>query len=44
MVELEELRYVRLIADNLGTAADYAQGVLGLPLGFSGLHTCLRYG
>jgi 2,3-dihydroxy-p-cumate/2,3-dihydroxybenzoate 3,4-dioxygenase len=30
MVELEELRYVRLIADNLGTAADYAQGVLGL--------------
>ena len=30
MVELEELRYVRLIADNLGSAADYAQRVLGL--------------
>ena len=29
MVELEELRYVRLIADNLGSAADYAQRVLG---------------
>jgi 2,3-dihydroxy-p-cumate/2,3-dihydroxybenzoate 3,4-dioxygenase len=30
MVELEQLRYVRLIADNLGRAADYAQRVLGL--------------
>jgi len=30
MVELEQLRYVRLIADNLGSAADFAQRVLGL--------------
>src|SRR4029077_14275332 len=30
MVELEQLRYVRLIASNLSSAADYAQRVLGL--------------
>ena len=30
MVDLEQLRYVRLIADNLGSAADFAQRVLGL--------------
>jgi 2,3-dihydroxy-p-cumate/2,3-dihydroxybenzoate 3,4-dioxygenase len=30
MVELEQLRYVRLIANNLGGAADFAQRVLGL--------------
>ena len=30
MVELEQLRYVRLIADNLGGAADFAERVLGL--------------
>jgi 2,3-dihydroxy-p-cumate/2,3-dihydroxybenzoate 3,4-dioxygenase len=30
MVELEQLRYVRLVADNLGGAADFAQRVLGL--------------
>jgi 2,3-dihydroxy-p-cumate/2,3-dihydroxybenzoate 3,4-dioxygenase len=30
MIELEQLRYVRLIAHNLGSAADYAQRVLGL--------------
>ena len=30
MIELEQLRYVRLVADNLGGAADFAQRVLGL--------------
>jgi 2,3-dihydroxy-p-cumate/2,3-dihydroxybenzoate 3,4-dioxygenase len=30
MVELEQLRYVRLVADNLGGAADFAVCVLGL--------------
>ena len=30
MVELEQLRYVRLVADNLGGAADFATRVLGL--------------
>jgi 2,3-dihydroxy-p-cumate/2,3-dihydroxybenzoate 3,4-dioxygenase len=30
MVELEQLRYVRLVADNLGGAADFAVRVLGL--------------
>jgi len=30
MVELEQLRYVRVVADNLGSAADFAQRVLGL--------------
>ena len=30
MVELQQLRYVRLIADNLGGAADFATRVLGL--------------
>jgi 2,3-dihydroxy-p-cumate/2,3-dihydroxybenzoate 3,4-dioxygenase len=30
MVELEQLRYVRIIANNLGRAADFAQRVLGL--------------
>jgi 2,3-dihydroxy-p-cumate/2,3-dihydroxybenzoate 3,4-dioxygenase len=30
MVELEQLRYVRLVADNLGGAADFAARVLGL--------------
>ena len=30
MVELEQLRYVRLMADDLGQAADFAQRVLGL--------------
>jgi 2,3-dihydroxy-p-cumate/2,3-dihydroxybenzoate 3,4-dioxygenase len=30
MVELEQLRYVRLAADNLGSAAEFAQRVLGL--------------
>jgi 2,3-dihydroxy-p-cumate/2,3-dihydroxybenzoate 3,4-dioxygenase len=30
MVDLEQLRYVRLIADNLGSAAEFAQRVLGL--------------
>jgi 2,3-dihydroxy-p-cumate/2,3-dihydroxybenzoate 3,4-dioxygenase len=30
MVELEQLRYVRLVVDNLGGAADFAAGVLGL--------------
>jgi 2,3-dihydroxy-p-cumate/2,3-dihydroxybenzoate 3,4-dioxygenase len=30
MVALEQLRYVRLVADNLGRAADFAQRVLGL--------------
>src|SRR5947209_14619835 len=30
MVELEQLRYVRLIADDLDRAADFAQRVLGL--------------
>jgi 2,3-dihydroxy-p-cumate/2,3-dihydroxybenzoate 3,4-dioxygenase len=30
MVELEQLRYVRLVADDLGRAADFAQRVLGL--------------
>ena len=30
MVALEQLRYVRLVADDLGRAADFAQRVLGL--------------
>ena len=30
MIELEQLRYVRLVADNLAGAADFAQRVLGL--------------
>jgi 2,3-dihydroxy-p-cumate/2,3-dihydroxybenzoate 3,4-dioxygenase len=30
MVALEQLRYVRLVADDLGPAADFAQRVLGL--------------
>jgi 2,3-dihydroxy-p-cumate/2,3-dihydroxybenzoate 3,4-dioxygenase len=30
MVKLEQLRYVRIIANNLGSAADFAQRVLGL--------------
>ena len=30
MVELQHLRYVRLIADDLGSAADFARQVLGL--------------
>jgi 2,3-dihydroxy-p-cumate/2,3-dihydroxybenzoate 3,4-dioxygenase len=30
MIELEQLRYVRLVADNLDSAAEYAQRVLGL--------------
>src|SRR6185295_11870438 len=30
MIELEQLRYVRLVADNIGGAADFAQRVLGL--------------
>jgi 2,3-dihydroxy-p-cumate/2,3-dihydroxybenzoate 3,4-dioxygenase len=30
MVELQQLRYVRLPAENLGSAADFAQRVLGL--------------
>jgi 2,3-dihydroxy-p-cumate/2,3-dihydroxybenzoate 3,4-dioxygenase len=30
MVELEQLRYVRLVTDDLGGAADFAQRVLGL--------------
>jgi 2,3-dihydroxy-p-cumate/2,3-dihydroxybenzoate 3,4-dioxygenase len=30
MVVLEQLRYVRLVADDLGTAADFAQRMLGL--------------
>jgi 2,3-dihydroxy-p-cumate/2,3-dihydroxybenzoate 3,4-dioxygenase len=30
MVELEQLRYVRLVADNLGGAVDFAARVLGL--------------
>ena len=30
MVVLEQLRYVRLVADDLGRAADFAQRVLGL--------------
>src|SRR5262249_22477643 len=30
MVELEQLRYVRVIAGDLGRAADFAQRVLGL--------------
>ena len=30
MVVLEQLRYVRLVADELGRAADFAQRVLGL--------------
>jgi 2,3-dihydroxy-p-cumate/2,3-dihydroxybenzoate 3,4-dioxygenase len=30
MVELEQLRYARVIADDLGRAADFAQRVLGL--------------
>ncbi len=30
MVELEQLRYVRLVADDLARAADFAQRVLGL--------------
>lgn len=30
MVELEQLRYVRIVADDIGRAADFAQRVLGL--------------
>ena len=30
MVALEQLRYVRLVANELGRAADFAQRVLGL--------------
>src|SRR5262245_39195499 len=30
MIALEQLRYVRLVADNLGRAADFGQRVLGL--------------
>ena len=30
MVALEQLRYVRLVADDLGRAADFAQRMLGL--------------
>src|SRR5262249_25242476 len=30
MIALEQLRYVRLVADDLGRAADFAQRVLGL--------------
>jgi 2,3-dihydroxy-p-cumate/2,3-dihydroxybenzoate 3,4-dioxygenase len=30
MIELEQLRYVRLVADNLDSAAEYAERVLGL--------------